>query len=84
MSDFSVSDEEWIGNGQGIEYIRLKMNGFVKDGEFGFDELQILTPEEQVGIVWYGDIHGESLESTVLSTTPQISDSERLNVTTVE
>ena len=83
MSDFSISDVDWIGNGEGIEYIRLKMNGFVRNGEFGFDELRVLDPQGNIGIVWYGETHGESLESSASSATPQISHPDRASITTI-
>lgn len=84
MSDFSVNDESWLGNGQGIEYIRLKQTGFVKNGEFGLDEIRVLDPQGNVGITWYGDTHGESLESSTFTTTPQISHPDRLSISKIE
>ncbi|CAA0101838.1 Uncharacterised protein [BD1-7 clade bacterium] len=74
MSDFSILPNGWQGKGDGLESIRLKTTGFVTNGEFGLDEINILDAQGNTSIQWYGDTHGESLEPTsVVTTTPQIN-----------
>ncbi len=82
LSDFAVTD--WTGRGEGLEYIRIRVNGFVKSGEFGLDEIKVVDASGNDAIVWYGDTHTESLEQSEMGITPQISHPARLQISGVE
>lgn len=85
LSDFSLTENEWLGKGDGIEAIRLKTTGFITNGEFGLDEISIRDSQGNIGIKWYGDDHGESLESSHLAKiSPQINVPTQLELRKIE
>lgn len=84
MSDFSIDESAWLGKDNGIEFIRLKSTGFIRNGQFGIDEIKIIGAQGSDSIVWYGDSHSESLESPIFSSTPQISHPDELSITAIE
>lgn len=84
LADFGLADDTWLGKGNGIEYINFRTGGFVKNGEFGVDEIKVVDAQGNDGIIWYGDTHGESLESPVYASTPQISHPNALHISGLE
>lgn len=89
LADFGLNDSDWQGLGNGLEYISLTSNGFIKNGEFGIDEIKFLDAAGNDAFVWYGDSHSESLESTIYATTPyattpQLSKPSALHISRIE
>jgi hypothetical protein len=83
LIDFGWSEQKWQGLRGGIEVIRFKTTGYVRDTEFGIDEIQFVSGTAEQPFVWYGDTHSESLESNN-QVTPIISHQEALSITGVE
>ncbi|WP_111978477.1 hypothetical protein [Algibacillus agarilyticus] len=84
LIDFDLTDAQWLGKGQGIEILRFKTTGFIKDGEFGLDEIAFVNAANQTELHWYGDNHLESLSAAIDATTPQISHPDVLKVISTE
>ncbi|TBR38440.1 discoidin domain-containing protein [Marinomonas agarivorans] len=84
LADFGLNEADWIGAGNGLEYVSFTTNGFVRNGEFGIDEIKILDASGNDAIVWYGDSHSESLHAPTYGTTPQLSNPNALYISGIE